>query len=132
MEEANKVVGRDTQERPARRNRRKKNSSPIRKLSERIKERAIKILGDALRREGDDPMAEVIMRGEIWNIPRKGENRSGRPRVNWMIETGRNAWRAHKLYERLPEEVEENKRDFNYKLESHVDILIKAARDMVF
>ena len=44
---------------------------PFQKLSDRIKNRAITLLGKAIRANPDDPMSEVIMAGDIWNIPEK-------------------------------------------------------------
>ena len=43
-------------------------------------------------------MKEVIMQGETWNIPEKGDNRAGRPATNWLIETANNAWEKHEIY----------------------------------
>ena len=88
---------------------------PFEKLSTRIKNRAIKLLGKSIRANPDNPMSEVIMAGDIWNIPDKGDNRVGRPKVNWLIETAKNAWGKHKLYETMPGRVEERGMGFNYK-----------------
>ena len=38
------------------------------------------------------------MIGNHWNIPEEGDNRSGRPKTNWLIETAFQAWEKHKLY----------------------------------
>ena len=77
-------------------------------------------------------MSEVIMAGDTWNIPDKGDNGVGRPKVNWLIETARNAWRKHKLYETLPGRVEERDMDFDYKKKSYVKHLIAEAKKAKF
>ena len=67
-------------------------------LSDRIKDRAIKLLGKTIRRNKDDPMREVIMIGNHWKIQGEGHKRSGRPKTNWLIETAFQAWGKRKLY----------------------------------
>ena len=75
------------------------------KISTRIKDRAIKLLGKTIRRNDDDPMKEVIMQGESWNIPEKGGNRVGRPNTNWLIETANQAWKKHEIYKHNRERI---------------------------
>ena len=73
-------------------------------VSERIKERAIKLLGRVLRQTKDEPEAEILIGdSDTWNIPlpKSGEMRDGRPRVNWAIETAKSAWLRHKMYEEV-------------------------------
>ena len=105
---------------------------PFEKLSTRIKDRAIKLLAKAIRSNPENPMAEVIMAGDIWNIPEKGDNRVGRPKVNWLIETAKNALRKHKLYESFPGRIAERDIDFNYKNKAYVKHLIAEARKYTF
>ena len=75
------------------------------KISTRIKERAIKLLGKTIRRNDDDPIKEVIMNGDTWNIPQKGDNRVGRPATNWLIETANLAWDKHEIYKHNLERI---------------------------
>ena len=104
---------------------------PFQKLSDRIKNRAITLLGKAIRANPDNPMSEVIRAGDIWNTPGKGDNRVGRPKVNWRIETAKNAWRKHRLYE-TKGRIEENNMDFDYKNKRYVKHLITEAKRSMF
>ena len=73
-------------------------------VSQRIKERAVALLGKVLRKARDEPEAEILIGdSDTWNIPipKTGEMRDGRPRVNWAIETAKNAWIQHKMYEEV-------------------------------
>ena len=110
----------------------RKKKRQFRKLSERIIDRAITLLGKVIRKNPEDPMHEVIMAGDTWNIPEEGGNRTGRPCTNWLIETAQQAWRKHNLYEQMIGPVPEEKIDFNYKCEPHVKIIIQAAKESVF
>ena len=83
-----------------------KKGKEFKKIRTRIKERAIKLLGKTIRRNDDDPMREVIMQGNTWNIPDKGDNKVGRPPTSWLIETANLAW-----------EQKESKEIFKYNIE---------------
>ena len=116
-----------------------KEAKPFVKISERITNKAIRILGDALRRTEEDPVAEVMIGdSHTWNLPMPGQLRKYRPRCSWAIETATNAWTKHKLYEQLRTQwhIRRNRQvapcHFDYKSERHVDILVAAARDNRF
>ena len=105
-------------------------------ISQSIRERAIALLGKVLRKARYEPEAESLLRdNETWNIPlpKTGEMRDGRPRVNWAIETAKNAWLQHMMYE----DVVRGKtrglyKEFDYKKITHVRQLIKEARRNIF
>ena len=62
-------------------------------------------MGETVRRNEDDPMKEVIMNGDTWNIPVKGENRVGHPSTNWPIETANQAWIKHQIDKHNHEQI---------------------------
>ena len=76
----------------------KKKKGKFKLISERIIIRAVSLLGKTTRRNPEDPMREVIMAGETWNIPAKGSNRVGAPSTNWLIETAMQAWDRFELF----------------------------------
>ena len=82
-------------------------------ISERIILRAVSLLGKTIRRNPEDPMREVIMAGETWNIPAKGSNRVGAPSTNWLIETAMQAWDRFELFK--PESIQEELDKINKK-----------------
>ena len=41
----------------------------------------------------EDPFGQALMISEAqWNLPKKGYNRIGRPKVNWTYDTAERAW----------------------------------------
>ena len=119
------------------------NGKRFQMISERIKDRAMKLLGRSLRKPQGDPVAEVMIgASDTWNLPMPGELRKYRPRCNWAIETAKNAWRKFQLYDGLlrargngrqyfvctDRNVPEKDKHFNYKDEEHRDTLISAAK----
>ena len=56
----------------------------------------------------------------------------GRPKVNWLIETAKNAWRKYILYETVEGRLEERHIELNYKNERHVRHLIEEAKQGIF
>ena len=106
----------------------KKKKANFRLISERIIERATTLLGKTIRRNPEDPMREVIMAGETWNIPQKGHNRVGAPSTNWLIETAMQAWERHELFNpaSLTEQMDNiNKKNHN-KIKAQKKTLDKA------
>ena len=96
------------------------------KISDRIKERAVKLLEKAIRRaksDPTDPLAEALMETpQMWNLPEIGENRVGGPRTNWAFKTAGIAWDKCKLYERT---TLGTIAPFDHKIREHVQILIQ-------
>ena len=106
----------------------KKKQREFTALSDRIIDRAIRLLGRTIRMNPDEPIHEVVMQGDTWVIPQKGGNRVGHPCTNWLIETARHAWRKHNLYEKVEGPLEEFEMDFIYKNPDNVKVKIQAAR----
>ena len=79
-----------------------KEHKPFVKISDRIKDKAIKLLGEAIRKTEEDPVAEVMLTDSgRWNLPMPGSPRKYRPRCSWSIETTKNAWNKYRLHTKL-------------------------------
>ena len=69
-------------------------------------------------------------------MPRKGEMRNGRPRINWAIETAKLAWTKYKMYEdtnlRSHAISRGRERPFNYTYITHIRKVIQEARKGTF
>ena len=97
--------------------------------SERIKERAIKKLGSALRELKTEPVNEVI-RGEelLWKVPCAEYHykcRLGRPKLSWVVETAKQIWDKEKLWRNLPNTYIPT--NFNCKIPAQVRIIVGEA-----
>ena len=117
-----------------------KSKKEFQTTTQRIEERAIKLLGKAIRKAKTEPEAEALMHEteDTWNIPmpKTGLMRNGKPRINWAIETANKAWWKHKMYEdtniRAGSANRGQPRDFNYRYITHVRKIIKEARNGTF
>ena len=93
-------------------------------MSKRIEDRAIALLGKVLRKERDEPAAEVLSGdSNTWNIPRpkEGEVRDGKPRVNWAIETAKAACIKHEVYRGVGRGKNKGTyKKFDYTLKTHI------------
>ena len=90
----------------------------------------MKQLGKALRQPSTEPVNEVI-RGleEMWKLPCQVYHiscRGGRPRINWILETARQAWDKFKLWKKTGDDVY-IPIDFDYRKRKHVKIIIDEA-----
>ena len=119
-----------------RRETRASKTKEIKKISDRLVERAMKKLGEALRKMSDEPVNEVI-RGEeeYWKLPCQVYHipcRQGKPRHNWMISVAADVWEHHKLYKKLNGGNNTIPEEFDYRKKTHMKIILKEAVEGTF
>ena len=111
-------------------------TTEVKKISERLVERAMAKLGNALRQISSEPVNEVIKGDEeYWKLPCQVYHiacRQGKPRHNWMISAASTVWETHKLWEKLGGGNNPIPEKLNYKKKTHVKIILKEAFEGTF
>ena len=95
------------------------------KVSDRIKQKSIALLGQIIRMPNESPRKQVTLIDSTLNIPIK--NRVGKPRVHWAIVNMGRAWRLPELQTTATFSGE----PFDYKNKKHVQYMITVSKDLV-
>ena len=98
-------------------------------MSEVIKDRGMKELGEILRLENNDPRRQVTFIGDtaIPNLPPL--KRIGRPKTQWALTVLNDIWEGCALHERAQGT---HNQCFDPRNENHMDIILESAREKEF
>jgi hypothetical protein len=112
-------------EQEANKDRKEGDRKRIRLMSEIVKERCIKELGEVLRLGKDDPRRKVTFLNDSAKPNLPPINRVGQPKAQWALVTMKRLWSQMAMNERSRETLGET---FNYKNEKHLEIMLEAAQ----
>ena len=96
------------------------------KVSDRIKQKSIALLGQIIRMPNESPLKQVTLIDSTLNIPIK--NRAGKPRVHWAIVNMGRAWHLPELQTTATFSGE----TFDFKNKKHVEYMIQSAKISLF